>query len=66
MPRFITEVKKVNGNPYPAKTLYDIVICVQFQLELMGFCYKLLNDDDFRQIKWSLDNIMKMHTSEGV
>ena len=66
MPRFITEIKKVNGNPYPGKTLYDIVTCVQFHLENLGFCYKLLNEDGFREIKWSLDNVMKLHTSEGV
>ena len=66
MPHFITEVKKVNGQPYPGKTLYDIVICVQFHLETMGFCYKLLNEDGFREIKWSLDNVMELRTSQGV
>lgn len=33
---------------------------------MSGLCYKLLNDDTFKDIKWSLDNIMKMRTSEGV
>ena len=66
IPHFISEVKKVNGQPYPSKTLYDIVICVQFQLELFGFTFKLLNDQDFSSIKWSLDNLMKKRTTEGV
>ena len=33
MCHFITEVKKVNGQDFPGKTLYHIVACVQFQLE---------------------------------
>ena len=66
IPRFITEVRKLNGEHYLGKTLYDIVICTQFHLETLGFCFKLLNDDTFRQIKWSLDNLMKLHTSQGV
>ena len=56
----------MNGQPYPGKTLYDIVVCLQFHLETMGFCYKLLNDDVFKEIKWSLDNIMKLRTSQGI
>ena len=35
--RFITEVKKLDGNDFPAKTLYDIIICLQFWLETQGF-----------------------------
>ena len=35
--RFITEVKKVDGSDYPGKTLYDIIICIQFYLETQGF-----------------------------
>ena len=66
IPRFITEVRKLNGEHYFGKTLYDIVICTQFHLETLGFCFKLLNDDTFRQIKWSLDNLMKLRTSQGV
>ena len=42
------------------------MICTQFHLETLGFCFKLLNDDTFRQIKWSLDNFMKLRTSQGV
>ena len=66
MPRFITEVQKLNGEPFPGRTLYDIIICVQFHLEICGFCFKLLSDDTFKDIKWTLDNIMKIRTSEGV
>ena len=30
--RFITEVKKLDGSDFPARTLYDITICFQFYL----------------------------------
>ena len=35
--RFLTEVKKVDGSKFPGKTLYHIVICIQFHLETMRF-----------------------------
>ena len=44
MSRFLTEVKKLDGTHFPSKTLYEILICVQFHLECMGFAWKLLND----------------------
>ena len=28
--RFLTEVKKLDGTEFPGRTLYDILICVQF------------------------------------
>ena len=64
--RFIVEVKKIDGSDFPAKTLYDIIICVQFHLELQGVMWRLLNDDIFSDVKFTLDNIMKERTSEGV
>ena len=64
--RFVVEVKKVDGSEFPAKTLYDIIICVQFHLELQGLTWKLLNDDVFSDLKFTLDNTMKQRTSDGV
>ena len=66
VPRFITEVKKLDGSNFPGKTLYDIVICIQFHLESIGFAWKLLNQDTFKDVRFTLDNMMKLHTSEGV
>ena len=57
--RFITEVRKVDGSDFPSKTLYDIVICLHFFLEQLGFTYKLLSDDMFTRIQFTLDNLMK-------
>ena len=64
--RFITEVKKLDGTEFPGKTLYDIVICVQFYLEILGFSWKLLNNEAFTDMKFTLDNVMKMRTAAGI
>ena len=64
--RFLTEVKKIDGSEYPSRTLYDILICVQFHLECLGFAWKLLNDETFKEVKYTLDNLMKLRTSQGI
>ena len=64
--RFITEVKKINGEEYPGKTLYDIIICLQFHLECQGFSFKLINGTLFRDVKFTLDNCMKARTAQGI
>lgn len=64
--RFLTEVKKIDGTDFPAKTLYEILICVQFQLEKMGFVWKLLNHEVFKDVKFILDNLMKLRTAQGI
>ena len=66
MCRFITEVKKIDGSDYPPKTLYDIVICVQFWLETQGLAWKLLSEDAFQDLKFTLDNLMKERTALGL
>ena len=30
--RFLTEVRKVDESEFPPKTMYDIIMCVQFHL----------------------------------
>ena len=66
--RFITEIKKISGKDFPAKTLYEMVICIQIYLETLGVFWKLLNDSDleFIQLKYMCDNIMKEHASSGI
>ena len=63
---FITEVKKLDGSDFPGKTLYEILISIQFHLETLGLTWKLLNNKNFCQVKFTLDNIMKLCTSQGV
>ena len=37
--RFITEVKKIDGTDFPGKTLYHIIVCMQFHLECLSFAF---------------------------
>ena len=48
------------------KTLYQIVICLQFHLEGMGFTWKLLDDKQFTELCYTLDNIMKERVASGI
>ena len=66
MCRFLTEVKKMDGTNFPGKTLYDIVVCVQFHLETLGFNWKLINKGMFHDLKFTLDNLMKERTARGI
>ena len=64
--RFVTEVKKLDGSDFPGKTLYEIVICIQFHLETMGYAFKLISEEGFKDVKYTLDNVMKMCTAQGI
>ena len=64
--RFLSEIKKLDRQEYPGKTLYDILICIQFHLENKGIGWKLLNDECFADIKFTLDNLMKIRTAQGI
>ncbi len=66
--RFITEVKKLNGNDFPPKTIYKIIVCIQMHLESKGLFWKLLDDKDpeFIKLRYTCDNIMKEHASGGL
>ena len=59
-------MKKMDGSDFPGKTLYDIIICVQFHLETLSYSWKLLNEEKFKEIRFTLDNTMKKHTSDGI
>ena len=63
---FITKVKKLDGTNYPGKTLYHSVICIQFHLKCLGFAFKLVNDPAFKDLKYTSDNTLKAHTSQGI
>ena len=64
--RFLTEVKKLDGSEFPPKTLYDMLMCVQFFLETVGFSWRLISDDEFKEVKFTLDNVMKQRTAQGI
>ncbi len=59
--RFITKIKKLNGEDYPPKTIYKMLVCIQMHLETQGMFWKLLNDkeENFIQLRYMCDNLMK-------
>ena len=64
--QFITEICKLDGSDFPGKTLYDIVICIQFYLETYGFNCKLVDGTYFKNIWFTLDNVMKDRCARGI
>ena len=52
--RFLTKVKKLDGSDFPAKMMYDILICMQFHLETLGLAFKFLSDDKFQEVRFTL------------
>ena len=61
---FMTEIRKLNGCEFPSKTMYDIIICIQFYLGAFGFNWKLVDDVYFQDVKFTLDNLMKDRCTE--
>ena len=39
---------------------------MQFHLETIGFAWKLLNQVHFKEIRFTLDNVMKIRVSQGI
>ena len=56
-------MRKVNGEEFPGKTLYEILISLQMYLEIH---WKLLDDSEFVNVKFTLDNLMKKCTEDGI
>ena len=50
---------KVKWGTISCQTLYEIVMCVQFHLESVGYMWKLLGYEAFVNLKFTLDNVMK-------
>ena len=59
-------MRHIDGKPFPGKTLYEIVVCIQMYLETYGFTWKLIDDVELVELKFTLDNIMKALTASGV
>ena len=55
---FIPEVTKRNGEAYPGKTLYQLMIALQSFLNANKISWKLIDDPDFLEVCTVLDNIM--------
>ena len=63
---FIVEIRKENGDQYPPGSLYDLLQGLSMFLEREhGFENKLMSHA-FKEIRNTLDNIMKERTAEGI
>ncbi len=60
------EIKKLDGTDYPPCTLYGIVIGIQMYLETQGMNWQLINVPEFKNVQFTVDNIMKHQTSQGL
>ena len=59
---FIPEVTKRNGEAYPGKTLYQLVIALQSYLNANKIPWKLIDGPDFLDVRTVLDNVMIKRT----
>ena len=59
IPRFICEVRTVEGKRYRSKTVMEYIICLQCHFHAHGVNIYLLKDDKFAAIKNSLENVMR-------
>ena len=66
MPRFIAEVRKQGGSFYPPNSLWQLVVGLQIYLRMKGRPVRFLNDDNFVQVKYSLDYHMKERREKGL
>ena len=58
--RFIPEVVKVkDGSDYPGKMLYEMIVSIQRYLNENGLGWKILDKNDFKEVRTVLDNVMK-------
>ena len=64
---FIPEVTKVKGDgPYPASTLYQMIVAIQKYLNVNKVMWKLIDDIEFNELKTVLDNTMQERTAMNV
>ena len=63
---FIVEIRKENGDQYPSSSLYDFLQGLSMFLEREHNFENKLMSRAFKEIRNTLDNIMKEHTAEGI
>ena len=64
--RFIREVKKVDGTDFPPNTVRELMIMIQMYLHENSVNWKLLDGDQFLNLRNAVDNTMKEHTAIGL
>lgn len=67
LPLFLTEIRRIDGTNFKAKTVFEYIMTIQSALlHLRCQCYGFLNDQVFVPIKNALDNRMKQLQTEGL
>ena len=67
MPYFLFEVKKQDGQEYPANYLHGLVRGIQRYLKTQcGKNFHFSNDDSFHKLRTSLDAVMKERSAAGI
>ena len=61
---FVNEVRRQDGKEFPGKSLYKLVVLIQFYLECRGIFWKLIDGPEFKRVKFTLDNLMKKRASK--
>ena len=64
--RFITEVKRLDGNEYLPNTLCEIIVMIQMYLHENNVNWNLLDGEKFLVLRNVLDNTMKQRTADGL
>jgi hypothetical protein len=64
--RFIVEVRKVDGSPYPPKTVRQLILLLQMHLNNHHRPVHLLSDPKFSSLQNVVDRLMKKRAEEGL
>ena len=64
--RFMREVKKIDGTEHPPNTIRELVIMIQMYLHENQIYWKLLDQEEFLELRNVVDNTMKQHHSQGL
>ena len=67
MCKFLAEVRKAkDGEEYPGKTLYHLVVSIQKYLVTKGKKWKLIESGEFSKLHNTLDNLMKERAGQNI
>ena len=66
MCKFLAEVWKLNGDEYPGKTVYHMVVSIQKHVVTKGKKWKLIESSNFGKLRNVLDNLMKERAQNNI
>ena len=48
---FVVAVRKIDGSPYPPRTLKEIIACIQHHYKMeIGLNFSIFNDPEFKEV----------------